>query len=108
MVLWYTNPTFLIVMLMLNALVGAAIGQKKNRLVAGLVFGFLLGPIGWLVIALGPDMGPKCPECGGPIVKGAKRCKNCGAILEHEESLEERLEAMDFPDKPFSGPDEKG
>lgn len=36
--------------------VGMLIGQIKGRVLAGLFFGMLIGPIGWLIIALGPNM----------------------------------------------------
>jgi hypothetical protein len=65
----------------LGALVGAAIGNSKGQAAAGAAWGFFLGPIGWLIIAFSPDTRLKCPECGGVIVKGARRCKNCGVIL---------------------------
>lgn len=63
------------------ALVGLLIGQKKKRPTAGFLWGLILGPIGWLIVAVGPNMGPKCPECKGDIVAGARKCKNCGADL---------------------------
>lgn len=39
----------------LAALVGAAIGAAKGRAKAGFLFGLLIGPIGWIVIAVGPE-----------------------------------------------------
>ena len=63
------------------ALVGYLIGKSKSRPTAGFIWGLLLGPIGWLIIAIGPDMGPKCPECKGDVVPGARKCKNCGSDL---------------------------
>lgn len=72
----------LIIWIVIGTFVGALIGQAKGRVGAGAVFGFLFGPIGWLITALGPNNMPKCPECGGQIVKGAKKCKNCGSALQ--------------------------
>lgn len=76
-----TFEIYLISWILINSLIGGAIGQSKKRVGAGVLFGLLLGPIGWLLIAAGPNMGPKCPECGGTVVEGAKKCKNCGANL---------------------------
>jgi len=67
--------------ILIGGLVGHAIGKGKGRPAAGAVWGALLGVIGWLVIAAGPDMSPKCPECQGTVVAGANRCKNCGEEL---------------------------
>lgn len=36
--------------------IGMAVGVHRNRLVAGLVWGVLLGVFGWLIIWLGPTM----------------------------------------------------
>jgi hypothetical protein len=65
-----------------GAAVGQAIGRSKGRPEAGLWWGLLLGVIGWIVVAIGPDLRPKCPECGGTVVAGARRCKNCGSDIE--------------------------
>lgn len=74
------NATFWL-WVVLGPLIGAAIGQKKGRLGAGIFFGFLLGPIGWLVIAVGPDNRRKCPECKGVVPEGARKCMHCGTDL---------------------------
>ncbi len=37
-------------------LIGMIIGQTKGRPAAGFLFGALLGPIGWLVVAVGPNI----------------------------------------------------
>jgi len=65
----------------IGALVGALIGQAKGRNKAGALWGLFLGPIGWLITALGPNLKPKCPFCRGEIVAGAVKCKNCGSDL---------------------------
>lgn len=48
----------LIAWLSLGPLVGIALGQGKGRAVDGAVFGFLLGPLGWLLVALLPRHEP--------------------------------------------------
>jgi hypothetical protein len=42
-----------------GGLIGAAIGNHKGRGVAGFFFGLFLGPLGWFIIAIGPDLRPK-------------------------------------------------
>lgn len=64
-----------------TGLIGALIGQRKGRVGAGLLFGWLLGPLGWLVVALGPNLKRKCPYCRGVIAEGAVKCKHCGSGL---------------------------
>ena len=44
----------LILWLVLCPLVGMALGQGKGREVDGAVFGLMLGPLGWLFVALMP------------------------------------------------------
>jgi hypothetical protein len=64
-----------------QTLVGAVIGKSKGRLDSGVFWSFLLGPIGWLIVALMSDLRQKCPECGGVVVAGARKCKNCGSVI---------------------------
>lgn len=45
----------IIIALIISSLIGLAIGQTRGRSGAGLFFGFLLGPIGWLLILIGPN-----------------------------------------------------
>jgi len=63
------------------AVIGALIGAAKGRMVAGLVWGAALGPIGWLVVALSKSSLPECPECGLPNRTDAKTCRHCGVDL---------------------------
>lgn len=60
------------------ALVGAAIGWSKGRMLAGLVWSLVLGPIGWIVMALSKSKLPECPACGRPNSDRAKVCRHCG------------------------------
>ena len=75
------SSDFLLLCWLAAAVVGGMIGAAKGRAFAGAMWGLLLGPLGWLVIAAAPDQRPKCPECGGDVIPGASRCKNCGHLL---------------------------
>lgn len=55
----------------LGALIGAAIGQRKGRAGAGFFFGVILGPIGWIIIAVGPDLRQKVPASATPPAPAA-------------------------------------
>ncbi|MEQ1904623.1 MAG: hypothetical protein ABL888_10585 [Pirellulaceae bacterium] len=70
-----------IIIWLLWAVVGAIIGNAKARPAAGAILGLLLGPIGWLLMMVALDNRPKCPECGGRAVQGARKCIHCGSIL---------------------------
>ena len=61
--------------------VGWWIGSLRDRPGDGLAWGALLGPIGWLVVYLGPDNRRKCQECRGAVPSDATRCMHCGAEL---------------------------
>jgi hypothetical protein len=64
-----------------TGVIGYLLGKSKGKPVAGSLFGFLLGPVGWLLIAFSPDARPKCPQCKGPIEPGARKCRNCGSEI---------------------------
>ena len=66
---------------LLSGAVGAAIGQGRGRAGAGLFFGLIAGPIGWAVVAAGPDLRTRCRFCQAPVAKGAVRCPRCSASL---------------------------
>jgi hypothetical protein len=63
-------------------LVGALIGKYRGRTDSGVILAALLGPIGWLAVALMDDKRPKCIECGGVVVEGARKCLHCGSAIE--------------------------
>ena len=86
------------------ALVGAAIGWRKGRWVAGVVWSLVLGPIGWIVIAFAkpasalpvaktPPRPPICPDCGRANVFGANFCANCGGDLRRPPPIPRAAEA---------------
>jgi hypothetical protein len=41
--------------ILISGLIGAAIGQARGRAAAGLLWGLILGPLGWLITLLGPN-----------------------------------------------------
>ena len=73
---------YLLIYFILFGAVGMLIGQRKGRTLAGLIWSMVLGPIGWLLILLGPTVGgPKrvdCPHCGGVLPASQVKCNHCG------------------------------
>jgi hypothetical protein len=57
------DPTY-VLMWIVSAVVGALIGAPRKRAGAGALWGFLLGPIGWVLVLLGPDHS-KVKDLGG-------------------------------------------
>lgn len=65
--------------------VGGLIGWRKKQVVSGIVWGGLLGPVGWLVTLLLPSRGPKCPLCGGALANEiVPKCRHCGSDIDPE------------------------
>lgn len=60
---------------------GAIIGNSRGRLAFGLVMGFILGPIGLLLIFVLPSLYKFCPFCKGNIPTDAVKCQKCGSDL---------------------------
>jgi DNA-directed RNA polymerase subunit RPC12/RpoP len=59
-------------------LVGFLCGQTRGDIEAGIAYSMVLGPIGWLLTLVTVDKRVKCPECGGVLAPGARRCMHCG------------------------------
>jgi hypothetical protein len=68
--------------LIVGAIVGGVIGASRNNVGSGVVWGALLGPIGWILV-LFLDERARCPECRGALPDGARRCPHCGSELFH-------------------------
>lgn len=80
--------------LIIGAVVGGAIGASRNNLGSGVIWGMLLGPIGWILV-LFLDARPKCPECRGPLPKGARRCQHCGSEFSSSKSNLQRSQSFE-------------
>ncbi len=63
--------------LIVGAVVGGLIGATRNNAGSGVLWGALLGPIGWIIV-LFLDNRRKCLECKAPLNEGATRCSHCG------------------------------
>ena len=73
---------FLIGSAVVGAVIGGLIGMIRGRADEGAILGFLLGPIGWLIVLVGKDARPKCPLCRGTLeTLAVQRCRHCGGEL---------------------------
>lgn len=59
-----------------SGLIGAIVGRQTARQGIGCLLGLILGPIGWILVAM-LDTRP-CPMCGKRIKKAARVCPHCG------------------------------
>jgi uncharacterized membrane protein YeaQ/YmgE (transglycosylase-associated protein family) len=63
----------------IGSLVGGFIGSFKNRTSTGVVLGLLLGPLGWIIVAILPAVAAaQCPHCHGGVDGVAAVCCHCG------------------------------
>ncbi|MEO7013798.1 MAG: zinc ribbon domain-containing protein [Dokdonella sp.] len=91
--LWFWMTAFTVV----SIVGGALIGRLKGRMTAGIIWAAVLGPIGWIVIALGRSRLQACPECAKPNQPDALACRQCGANLKQamQRTARSRLKAGD-------------
>src|SRR6266853_1060083 len=71
----------------LSIFIGYKIGKMKGQGQAGAWLG-LLGPVGWIIAALLPQQGPKCPQCLGIVPHGARKCLHCGSEIQSSMPIE--------------------
>jgi hypothetical protein len=76
---------------------GALIGWVKGRVLAGVVWAAVLGPIGWIVVALSASRLPACPECGRGNPANTRMCRHCGVNLlqSRQRTARSRLKGAD-------------
>jgi len=75
------DGTLIVFWIIVGAAVGGVIGASRNNVGSGVIWGALLGPIGWILV-LFMDERDKCPECQGRLADGALRCQHCGFEFE--------------------------
>ena len=91
--LWMWMTAFTVV----SIVVGALIGRAKGRMTAGIIWAAVLGPIGWIIVALFRSKLQACPECAKPNQPDAIACRQCGANLKRsmQRTARSRLKAGD-------------
>ena len=68
--------------LVFQALVGGYIGRYfAGRPKTGAALGFILGPLGWLMILCFVDRRRKCAACRSVADENAVACGRCGRLL---------------------------
>jgi hypothetical protein len=80
-------------------LIGIAIGNTKYRGTAGFWLGALLGPIGWILVAVGPDYSPAAKAATVEPRSAADRLDEIkqlldGNLITAEEFEEKRREIL--------------
>jgi hypothetical protein len=68
--------------------IGAAFGSNKGRLKAGFWFGFFFGPIGWLIIAIGPSLIDR--RSNAEKLLELKKLLDAGVVSQEEFELRKR------------------
>ncbi len=62
--------------------VGALIGWLKGRTAAGIIWAAVLGPVGWIIVAISKSKLPICGKCAKRNSLNAKVCRYCSASLQ--------------------------
>lgn len=80
------DPVYVIIGLLISLLWGAIVSkaadQWRQQGKAGFVWGFLIGPFGFVVLPRLADHRPHCPKCESVLPSATvTRCRSCGADL---------------------------
>ena len=65
-----------------GGVVGGILGSLRCNVGSGIVWGAILGPIGWLMVLVLMDRRPVCPHCRERVKPGAVICRYCQRPLE--------------------------
>ncbi len=82
------NIVFWLCFYLLMLLLAVIIGYCKGNIVAGVLLGYVLGPIGVIILLLSKDrkMLP-CPECSHKIHRHSYQCPHCNQKVLNRMSL---------------------
>jgi hypothetical protein len=72
--------TALVIFWLICGIIGTVIGSFRNAGGTGFLLGFLLGPLGVLLVLM-VEGRPKCPHCAEHHQPGAKICPHCRTAL---------------------------
>jgi zinc ribbon protein len=76
--------------LVINAVVGAAIGARKNMAGGAIALSIFLGPIGWIIALVMEGNFRKCPFCAENVKDQAIVCPHCQRDLPKPKIVEAR------------------
>jgi len=73
-----------------TGIVGYFIGKTKGRPGLGALIGFVIGPIGLLIVCFLKDIRNRCQYCGGVLNDGATFCPHCRRNLFDRKSVKKK------------------
>src|SRR5437773_11768956 len=79
------DDSFLAILVVIGWVACGLVGQLIARTRGareGFTISVLLGPLGWLLVALRPDTRTKCSQCFGVVPQFATKCMHCGSQID--------------------------